>query len=105
MFIDYEKFMNKNIKSSILLFALLTVLSGCAKHYASTKGVDAYGFFSGLWHGMIFYIAACGCFISWVCSLFGAEVLDNVQIIGRPNTGFGYYTGFIIAMLHLRLLG
>jgi hypothetical protein len=95
--------MTRLLKAPLVVLVVFIFLSGCAKHYSTSKGLDPYGFFSGVWHGMIFHIAACLCFFSWILSLFGAEVLDSVQIIGRPNTGFTYYFGFAIALTHLRL--
>jgi len=93
---------NSKFKILILFLVLLSITS-CAKHYAPNSQ-DPYGFFSGIWHGIIFSISLIGCLISWILSLVGVEFLENVQIIGRPNTGFFYYFGFVIALFHLRFV-
>lgn len=81
-----------------LALAVLFGLSGCAAHYTSEAVQDPYGFWSGLWHGMIFPIALLANFLSWVLSLVGFSFLESIEIIGRPNTGFWYYTGFVLGL-------
>jgi hypothetical protein len=84
----------------ILVIALL-VLSGCARHYVPEAYLDPYGFFSGIWHGLIFPFTLLANIISWCLSLIGVEFLflANIQIIGRPNTGFFfYYIGFFLGL-------
>lgn len=82
-----------------MLGAVVTLLlTGCASHYSSAVALDPYGFFSGLWHGLISPFSIAANIISWVCSIFGFSVFENVQIIGRPNTGFFYYIGFIFGL-------
>jgi hypothetical protein len=78
---------------------MLLLLSGCAKHYTPEAYSDPYGFFSGIWHGFIFPYALSVNIISWCLSLFGREFLADIQIIGRPNTGFFYYLGFFLGLL------
>jgi hypothetical protein len=39
--------------------------------------------------------------ISWLLSVIGISLLTDIQIIGRPNTGFGYYAGFFIGFMFL----
>lgn len=78
---------------------LLVLLSGCAKHYTAEAAADPYGFFSGLWHGWLCPWSIMGSVLSWVLSLLGLDVLSSVEIIGRPNTGFGYYAGFAMGVL------
>ncbi len=83
------------------LFLVITLLlfSGCATHYTQEAYSDPYGFFSGIWHGFIFPYALIANIISWFLSLFGVEFLSNIQIIGRPNTGFFfYYIGFLLGL-------
>jgi hypothetical protein len=75
------------------------VLSGSAKHYTPEVYSDPYGFFSGLWHGFVFPFSLLANLISWCASLVGIDVLFDIQIIGRPNTGFFfYYVGFIFGL-------
>jgi len=78
---------------------LLASLAGCANHYTPEAVADPYGFFSGLWHGCIFMFSVIGVFISWLAGLLALDVLSEVQIIGRPNTGFWYYVGFAFGLL------
>jgi hypothetical protein len=76
-------------RSAVLILGLL-FLAGCAKHYAPQAAADPYGFFVGIWHGVIIPFSAIG-------GLF----VDDVQIIGRPNTGLWYYVGFGLGLLTL----
>ncbi|NVO05678.1 MAG: hypothetical protein HXX19_06935, partial [Rhodoferax sp.] len=78
---------------------LLLLVTGCAAHYTSDAVQDPYGFFSGLWHGLIFFFALFATVISWVCSLFGISFLDSIELIGRPNTGIWYYVGFAMGLM------
>ena len=84
------------------LFAVLLILSvlltGCATHYTGDAVKDPYGFFSGVWHGVIFIFSLIVNVISWVCSLAGISLFESIEIIGRPNSGFWYYVGFAIGM-------
>lgn len=83
----------------LFLFITLLLLSGCAKHYTFEAYSDPYGFFSGIWHGFIFPYALIANLVSWALSLFGISFLADVQIIGRPNTGFFfYYIGFFLGL-------
>lgn len=86
----------------LLVLSLVAVaLVGCANHYTPATFTDYYGFFSGVWHGIIFPFSLVGVSISWILSLVGINFLDSVQIIGRPNTGFLYYLGFGFGLLCL----
>ncbi len=80
--------MIKNIfkVSTVIFYSLL--LTSCASHFQDATVYDPYGFFSGLWHGFIFPI-----------SFFGWLFVDNVYVIGQPNTGGTYFLGFIIGAL------
>jgi len=83
----------------LFIFITLLLLSGCAKHYTFEAYSDPYGFFSGIWHGFIFPYALIANIVSWALSLFGISFLADVQIIGRPNTGFFfYYIGFFLGL-------
>jgi len=72
------------LKISTIIFCSL-LLTSCASHFQDTTVYDPYGFFSGLWHGFIFPL-----------SFFGWLFVDNVYVIGQPNTGGTYFLGFII---------
>ena len=81
------------------MFALAALLSGCARHYLAATHSDPYGFFSGIWHGIVFPYALMANVLSWLLSLIDVEFLSRVEIVGRPNTGFlFYYIGFILGL-------
>lgn len=82
----------------VLLLGASLLLAGCAAHYTAESVADPYGFFSGIWHGLVFPFALLANLISWLASLIGISFLDSIQIIGRPNTGFWYYTGFVLGL-------
>ena len=78
---------------------LLVLVTGCAAHYTNDAVQDPYGFFSGIWHGVIFFFALLATVISWACSLVGISFLDSIELIGRPNTGIWYYVGFAMGLM------
>lgn len=83
----------------LLAFVLALLVSGCAHHYTDATVSVPYGFFSGIWHGVIFPFALLTNIISWILGLFGFDFLMAVEIIGRPNTGFFfYYVGFFLGL-------
>jgi hypothetical protein len=117
--------MKSNIESRkwayLTLILAIMLLSGCAYHHSSEVYSDSYGFFSGIWHGIIFPFSLIVNLISWLMSLISWIMimgnisinLDNqislgisifeafiseVQIIGRPNTGLFYYIGFFLGL-------
>jgi hypothetical protein len=73
-----------------ILFMVLVSLSlaGCAHHFAPEEIGDPYGFFSGLWHGYIIFFS----FLGWL-------FVDDVYMIGQPNTGLFYYIGFGLGLM------
>jgi hypothetical protein len=73
--------------NAIVLLALLSELTGCAHHYTPAVVQDPYGFFSGIWHGLLFPFSLIGCMF-----------IDSVFIIGQPNTGWPYYLGFVCGL-------
>ncbi|HAO99061.1 MAG TPA: hypothetical protein DCQ83_03335 [Fibrobacteres bacterium] len=77
---------------------IMLTLASCATHYTPEAIASPYGFFFGIWHGMIFPFSLLANIISWFLSLFDVHVLQSVQIFGRPNTGFFYYFGFVIGL-------
>jgi hypothetical protein len=85
---------NRKLRHALTV-AIVVILSGCARHYSGDAVGDPYGFFGGIWHGMIFPITLFVNLFSWLLSLFGTSLLSDIEIIGRPNTGiFFYYIGF-----------
>jgi hypothetical protein len=84
---------------ALILLPLLVLVTGCAAHYSNDAVQDPYGFFSGIWHGVIFFIALLATVISWTFSLVGISFLDSIELIGRPNTGIWYYVGFAMGLM------
>ena len=91
----------------LLVFALMIGIAGllasCAHHYQPEYSAAPYNFFYGIWHGSIFSLTATVNVISWLCSLVGIDFFRDVEIIGRPNTGFPYYCGFLLGFWWLSL--
>jgi hypothetical protein len=83
----------------LILIVMVLVISGCAHHYTESTYDDPYGFFSGVWHGVIFPLTLMVNFVSWLLSLIGVNFLHDIEIIGRPNTGFAYYIGFVLGVI------
>jgi len=89
--------------ANIACLLILLLLSGCAAHYSTEAVSDPYGLFSGIWHGAISGLTITVNVISWLLSFVGIDFFSNIQIIGRPNTGFFYYLGFAIGFMFLPL--
>lgn len=73
---------------SVLLVAVL--FTGCADvspHVEDCITSSPYGFWGGLWHGMILPFA-------WIGSLFS----DNIAIYAYNNNGGWYDFGFILGV-------
>lgn len=87
--------MNRGLAAPLLL----VLLAGCARHYTPKAVADPYGFFSGLWQGFVSPYAIMANLLSWLLSLLGLDVSSSIEIVGRPNTGFGYWTGFTFGIL------
>ena len=80
----FLKMIRKKLNIALLLFFVLTSLISCApEDYTSQQ----YGFFSGIWHGLIWIFALIG-------KLFGADV----GLYAENNTGFTYWLGFILGL-------
>lgn len=85
-------------KRALGLVAVLA-LASCATHYTPEAVRDPYGFFSGIWHGIVWPWALLVNIVSWLLGLVGITFMESVQLIGRPNTGvFWYYVGFLIGL-------
>jgi hypothetical protein len=84
---------------TLSIVGLTLVLAGCAHHYTVATSSDPYGFFSGLWHGIVFPFALLTNVLSWLLALVGIAFLSSIEIVGRPNTGvFFYYVGFALGL-------
>jgi len=89
--------MKRRMVRAGMILVVLTA-SGCASHHSPGVVSDPYGFFSGIWHGILFPLSCLTNFVSWTLGLIGISVFDSIQIVGRPNTGFWYYAGFFIGL-------
>ena len=89
----------KRIYKYIFITVAVLSIAGCATHYTSAASYDPFGFFSGILHGFLFPIALFGKIVAWFLSFVGINVLENVQFVGRPNTGFlFYYIGYFFGL-------
>ncbi len=80
--------MKKNTFLILILLVFIVMLSGCAHIVdisACTEGLHIYGFWGGLWHGIISPFTFIG-------SLFS----DNVTIYAVNNNGGWYNFGFVL---------
>jgi len=83
----------KNFKTStiiLFLLALILLFPSCAdvsSHVSDCVTSDPYGFWGGLWHGMIVPF-------SWIGSLFS----DNIAIYAYNNNGGWYDFGFVLGV-------
>jgi hypothetical protein len=77
-------------KVNILLVATMLLMASCAAHQHETYNPDTYviyGFWSGLWHGIISPI-------TFVISLFS----DHMTVWETHNNGGWYTFGFLIGV-------
>lgn len=82
------KNINLKTKYTFILLLMIFIFSGCADvspHTADCITSSAYGFWSGLWHGVIILF-------SWIGSLFNGDI----AIYAYNNNGGWYDFGFIL---------
>lgn len=74
-------------KQTVILIAVIFVMAGCADTVNVNECISSapYGFWSGLWHGLI-------CPISFIGSLFS----DDIAVYAMNNTGGWYDFGFLL---------
>lgn len=80
----------KNLNYVVCVFAIVFLLTGCADvnpHAEACVTSDPYGFWSGLWHGLILPF-------SWIGSLFNSDI----AIYACNNNGGWYDFGFVIGL-------
>ena len=84
----------KNLRTKLIyitgiLFTILlfTACADVSPHVEVCVTNNPYGFWSGLWHGMIVPI-------SWIGSLFS----DNIAIYAYDNSGGWYDFGFLLGI-------
>lgn len=94
-----HSFGESRVFRTLLALGSLLLVAGCARHFTPEAYAEPYGFFSGIWHGIVFPYALLTNLVSWLLSLFGIPFLSTIEIIGRPNTGvFFYYIGFVFGL-------
>jgi hypothetical protein len=81
------KFTLRNTLFLVLVILLLTSCADVSPHVNVCITDDPYGFWSGLWHGIITPF-------SWIGSLFS----DNIAIYAYDNNGGWYDFGFILGI-------
>jgi len=81
--------MKKRIGIFVMFAVIILLFSGCAQLEVIDECVvgKVYGFWSGLWHGMII-------FFSFIGSLFS----DNIVVYAVNNTGGWYDFGFLLGV-------
>lgn len=82
--------MNKVLSISIIALLIALLFTGCANvspHAQTCVTSDPYGFWGGLWHGMILPL-------SWIGSLLS----DNISIYAYNNNGGWYDFGFVFGL-------
>lgn len=84
--------MKKKIFKQTMMIAMvlmtIVLFSSCASVTsveACTLGIEPYGFWNGLWHGMIAPI-----------SFFGSLFSDDIAMYGINNNGSWYDFGFVL---------
>ena len=81
-----------------LVLLPLCALGGCARHYTADSIAEPYGLWMGIWHGFVCIYALLANLASWLTGLLGIDLMQSIEVMGRPNTGFWYYVGFFIGL-------
>lgn len=78
--------MKKITLFGIMAVAMVLLLVGCADavHYTITETAEPYGFWGGVWHGMIM-----------VPDFIGSLIWDDIAVYAVNNNGAWYDFGFI----------
>ena len=79
----------KKFNKIILALSVLVLLSSCAHstNIDNCIGSDTYGFWGGLWHGIITPM-------SFIGSLF----FDDIEVYAVDNNGGSYDFGFVLGI-------
>ena len=81
-----------------LCMIVLVGLASCAPAHGGTE----YGFWGGLWHGLIFSFALIGKVVGWLLNLINSNWGDwNIGLWADNTTGFTYWLGFFISIFFL----
>lgn len=74
-------------KKFIVVFFFIAIIVNLTSCAPSGYESDEAGFFSGIWHGIIFIFSLIG-------KLFGSDI----GVYAENNTGFTYWLGFLIGL-------
>ena len=93
-----------NIAGYLFLFYLLYLLFGLISevypnHYANASFEDPYGFVSGFLHGLFILIELLIIIFSNILTELNIDLLQDLRLIGWPNTGFGYGLGYLFGLV------
>lgn len=87
------------MKKKTLLIVLMLLLMFTVVSCAPSVGGDEYGFFGGLWHGIVFPFALTGKILGGILSLIDRGWGDwNIGLYADSTTG-GYWLGYIIGLV------
>jgi len=75
----------KNISRFFLPLFFLTLIVGVVSCAPEKLTIEDHGFFSGLWHGLVAFF-----------SVIGKSLGLKIGVYALNNTGFTYWTGFVI---------
>ncbi|MBE0655326.1 MAG: hypothetical protein IH594_16110 [Bacteroidales bacterium] len=86
----------KNLQILLLVLAVILIFSGCANKEEVTACLEGktYGFWNGIWHGIIAPI-----------DLIGMLFRDDVSVFAVNNNGAWYSFGFLIGSGGWGILG
>jgi hypothetical protein len=87
------KYITKKLSYTIYIVLAAFLFTGCADvspHVETCITSTPYGFWGGLWHGIILPF-------SWIGSLFS----DDIAIYAYNNTGGWYDFGFVLGLVGL----
>lgn len=77
----------KRLFNTIFVLLIVVLFTSCADAVDVVYVDEPYGFFSGIWHGLIIWF-------SFIGSLFS----DDIAIYAVNNTGGWYDFGFLIGL-------
>ena len=78
----------KNLSYLLLILSAIFIFTGCADvspHVADCITSNPYGFWGGVWHGLVLPV-------SWIGSIFS----DDIAIYAYNNNGGWYDVGFTL---------
>lgn len=87
---------NQYLPVAMVLLVVAVMLSGCAPRGWSQ---DEYGFFSGIWHGLVVGFAITARIVGWVLHLLNDNWGNwDIGLWADNNSGFGYIMGYLLGL-------